>query len=125
MGKWASDSLFLDKALDYLKANADLMTLCSAQPANYAEAATTYMLADAAMVTADFTIGNGDVSGRKVTVGAQAGEAVDFTGTGTHVALCDVGNTALIFVTTCASVAVDAAGTVDFGAWDIENADPV
>src|SRR3990167_5328801 len=60
----------LDGAFDVLD-QADLMTVCSAQPTTYTEAITTFKLADIAMTPdTDFTKANGDTSGRKVTVGA-------------------------------------------------------
>lgn len=122
MAKSVND-VVLDSALNYIKNNADLMTLCSAEPTTLAEAVTTYALADVAMVAGDYTLANGDVSGRKATVAAKSGVTVDTTGTGNHVALVDAG-TALLYVTTCASQAVGSGGTVDFGSWKIEIADP-
>ena len=122
MAKSVND-LVLDQALNYIKSNADLMTLCNAEPTTLTEAVTTFALADVAMATGDYTIANGDTNGRKVTVAAKAGVTVDTTGTGNHVALVD-NTTALLYVTTCGAQAVGAAGTVEFGTWDIEIADP-
>jgi hypothetical protein len=124
MAKTVND-VVLDAALDKI-ATANVMTLCSSQPTTRTEAITTYMLADVTMTpgdgSGDFTIANGDASGRKVTITAQAGEAVTNDGTGTHIALCD--GSALLYVTTCTGIAVLDTGTVDFPAWDIEIADP-
>jgi hypothetical protein len=115
----------LDAALDKI-ATANIMTLCSQQPTTRTEAITTYMLADVTMTVGDgngdYTIADGDTSGRKVTVTAQAGESVTNSGTGDHVALCD--GSSLLYVTTCTGVAVTAGGTVDFPAWDGEILDP-
>lgn len=124
MAKAVHDDV-LDASLNYIENNATRMTLCSAQPTTYAEGNATYALADVTIDSSDFTgPANGDVSGRKTAVNAQTAVDVDTTGTGTHVALLDVSNSKLLYVTTCTSVAVDSAGTVDFGAWDIEIADP-
>lgn len=112
-----------DAALDYWT-DADLMIACSAQPTSYAEATSTYALADVAMAGGDFTKANGDTSGRKVTVAAKSAVDIDVTGDATHVALVKTGDTTLRYVTTCPTAALDAAGTVNFGAWDIEIADP-
>lgn len=122
MAKSVNDTV-LDQALNYIKSNADLMTLCSSEPTTLTEAVTTFALADVAMATTDYTLANGDTDGRKVTVASKTGVTVDATGTGNHVALVDSG-TALLYVTTCGSQAVGLGGTVDFGAWDIEIADP-
>lgn len=124
MGKAVDDSV-LDGALTVLKTLSERQVACSAQPANYAGVAAV-ALADVAVATGDFTIANGDTSGRKVTVGAKSGVTIDSTGTATHVALVDDTNTTLRYVTTCTSLALTAGGgnTVNFPAWDVEIADP-
>ena len=115
----------LDAALDKV-ATATSMTLCSAEPTTRTEAVTTYALAAVTMTAGDgngdYTIANGDVSGRKLTMTAQVGDTVDASGDGTHIALCD--GSALLFVTTCSTIAVVATGLVDYPAWDYEIADP-
>jgi hypothetical protein len=124
MAKWSSDDV-LDGMLDII-ALADIMTVCSAQPADRTEAVTTYALADVAMTPGDgndYTIGDGDTSGRKVAVAAKSGVPVDTSGTATHVALSDA--TRLLYVTTCTSQVLTAGNTVDFPTWDVEVADPV
>lgn len=123
MAKICSDR-FLDGALNIIKNNCTRMTACSAQPTTYAEGNATYSLADVTMASGDFTIANGDTSGRKATVGSKTAVPVDVTGTVTHAALLDVTGTTLDYVTTTASQAVGAGGTVDFGSWKIEIADP-
>ena len=112
----------LDGAFDVLD-QANLMTVCNAEPTTRTQAVTTFALADVAMtVNTDYTKANGDTSGRKVTVAAKSGVTVDTSGTATHVALVD--GTNLLYVTTCTSQALTAANTVNFPAWDIEIADP-
>lgn len=123
MGKSVNDAV-LDAALNYLKNNVTRMTLCSAEPTTYAEGNATYALADVTLAAGDFAVANGDVSGRKITVAAKSAVPVDSTGTATHVALLDVSGTALLFVTTCTSQGVSSGGTVDFGSWKDEIADP-
>ena len=119
MAKSTHNDVF-DAALNEI-ATATTMSLTSSQPANYAAIAAA-KLADAAMTGGDYTNADGDTSGRKVTIAAQAGEAVDATGTGTHVCLDD--GVTLLYTTTTDSIAVTSGGTVDFPAWDIEFADP-
>ena len=105
---------------------ATVMTVCNAQPTTRTEAVTTFALADVAMVAGDgndYTIGDGDTSGRKVTVATKTGVTVDTSGTATHVSLSDA--TRLLYVTTCTSQVLTAGNTVDFPAWDVEVADPV
>jgi hypothetical protein len=120
MAKWMNDA-GADAALAWWT-DADLMILCSAQPATYAEATATYALADVAPTYDAIT--NGTVSGRKRGVQAQTGVTVDGSGTGTHIALVKTGDSTLRYVTTCPGTVVAAAGTVDIGAWAIEVEDP-
>lgn len=123
MAKIVHDDV-LDGALNIIKNSCTRMTACSAQPTTYAEGNATYALADVTVASGDFTAANGDTSGRKLTVAAKTGVTVDTTGTVTHVALLDVTNSKLLYVTTTTSQAVGLGGTVDFGSWKIEIADP-
>lgn len=125
MAKAAND-LVMDAALDFI-ATSTRQIACSAQPTTFAEANATFALADVTMAGGDFTKANGDTSGRKVTMGAKSSVLIDASGTATHVALVDVSNSRLVYVTTCTSQALTANGsnTVNFPAWDIEIADPV
>jgi len=110
----------LDAALSKV-ATATTLTVCSSAPANFAGIAAV-ALAEATMSSGDYTIADGDTSGRKVTVAAQADMPVDETGTATHIALDD-GST-LLYVTECTSQALTSGNTVSTPAWDIEIADP-
>jgi hypothetical protein len=121
MGKWQND-LMLDAALDYIKTNADKMVLCSAQPTTYTEANATYALADVAIDSSDFTHADG-TSGRKTTIAQQLNVTVDVSGDGTHVALVKTGTSALLYVTTCATLTVVATETINFPAWSIQLGD--
>jgi len=112
----------LDGALNIIKNNITLMTVCNAEPTSRTEAVTTYALADVAMTGTDVTVGEGDTNGRKAAIAAKTGVNVDTTGTATHVALVD--GTRLLYVTTCTSQALTQNNTVDFPTWDIEIADP-
>lgn len=118
-------NVVLDAALNYVANNGSRITVCSAEPTTYTEAITTFKLADVDITAGDYTgPADGDVSGRKITVDAQAGVTVDSSGTATHVAIVDVSNTALLIVTTCTSQAIVATSTIDIPAWDIEIQDP-
>lgn len=123
MAKYAHTD-FQDGALNILKVNVTRMTACSAQPTTYAEGNATYALANVTLATGDFTLAAGDTSGRKVTVGAKTGISVGTSGTVTHVALLDVTNSKLLYVTTTASQGVSSGGTVDIGSWKVEVAAP-
>ena len=123
MAKWVHDDV-LDAALNYIKNNCSKMTVCSQQPTTYDEATSTYALADVAMSDTDFTVADGDSSGRKVTVGQKSDVTVDSSGDATHVALVDDTNSKLLYVTTCTTQTLTSGNTVTFPAWDIELADP-
>lgn len=120
MAKSLND-VVLDALLDKV-ATGTILTVCSQEPTTRTQAVTTYKLADVVIDAGDFTKANGDVSGRKVTIGQQADVAVDSDGTATHIAICD-GST-LLAVTTCTSQALTNGNTVTVPAFDIEVSDP-
>jgi hypothetical protein len=124
MAKFANDDV-MDAALAKV-ATCTRMDVCSTQPTNLTEATSTYSLADVTLTAGDgngdYTIANGDASGRKVSVAQQANIDIDSSGTAEHVALSDGSD--LLYVTTCTSQALTAGGTVTVPAWDIEIADP-
>jgi len=121
MAKWQLDTI-LDQALEYIANNVTQETVCSAQPANYTEAVTTFMLArKTGLTSGSFTLGNGDTSGRKLSIGQQPTIPVSNGGTATHVALCS--GSVLLYVTTCTPQPITGGNTVTIPAWDIEIAD--
>lgn len=120
MAKAVHDDV-LDGAFNVLN-DGTILTVCNAQPTTRTEAVTTYKLADVTIDASDFTIANGDTSGRKCTIAEQANVPIDTSGTANHIAICD--GTRLLLVTTCTSQALTAGGTVTVPAWDDEIADP-
>lgn len=126
MGKFANDDV-LDALLAEI-ATGDEITVCSAEPTTYTEAHTTYKLADGSLTpgngNGDFTIGDGDASGRKLTVAQQGPLAIDASDTATHIAITDTANSKLLAVTTCTGQSLTSGGTVTVPAFDIEVADP-
>lgn len=122
MAKACSDA-YMDAMLGLID-NATTLTVCSGQPANQAGIAAV-ALADVTLTAGagngDYTLANGDTSGRKLTVAQQSAVPIDSSGTATHVVLDDGTN---IYVTTCTSQALTSGGTVTVPAFDIEVADP-
>jgi len=112
----------LDAALNVIKNNANQMALCSQEPSTRDEALVTYMLAVVPISATDFTIADGDVSGRKAIVAEQLSVLVSATGTGTHISLVD--NTRLLYTTDCISQIVTQDNLLDLPTWDIEIQDP-
>lgn len=70
----------------------------------------------------DFTIGDGDTSGRKLTVAAQSGASIGSTGDARHYVLSLSGT--IKYVTTCTQQTLTSGGTVDIPAFTVENRDP-
>lgn len=112
----------LDAALSAI-AVADKMVACSDQPADFAGVAAI-TLAETAMAPADFTIGDGVASGRRLTVAAKGGVPVDDPGLVNHVALVDTVASKLLYVTTTDNQEITSGSFVDFPEWSIEIADP-
>ncbi|PHS13486.1 MAG: hypothetical protein COA78_07040 [Blastopirellula sp.] len=112
-----------DAILDLMLAelDGDAIHVCSAQPATYAEANATYMLAQDVLGGGNYADANGDTSGRKTTLTAPTDSAIDFTGTATHIAITK--GTTLLAVTTCTGQLLTAGGTVTIAAFDIELGD--
>lgn len=120
------DNTVLDAALNEIKTKCNLMTACAAEPANFAAANVGggNFLADVAMASGDFTIADGDVSGRKMTVASKSGITVDNTGTADHVALLDTVGSVLLYVTTSTALGLTSGSSLTLGAWDVEIGDP-
>jgi hypothetical protein len=119
MAKKADDT-FIDGGPDAI-ALCTSLNICSAEPANFAGIAAV-SLASVVIDGTDFTIANGDTSGRKVTVAQQAGMTISGTGDATHIV---IDNGTDIYVTTCTTQALVSGGSVTCPAFDIEIADPV
>lgn len=123
MAKWVLDAS-IDAMLDDI-ATCDDLHVCSSQPANFAAIAAATLAAVALTAgdgNGDYTVGDGDSSGRKLTVAQQTSVSISSSGTATHVTLDD--GSVLRYVTTCTSQALTSGGTVTVPAWDIEVADP-
>ncbi|MEM8825763.1 MAG: hypothetical protein AAF205_13615 [Pseudomonadota bacterium] len=121
MGSKVDDSV-LDAALTEL-AQATRMVALSGEPAGYA-AAVSGELAAATLSSGDFSLGNGVVDGRRVSIAAKSGIDASAAGTADHIALLDEAGGRLLYVADCPATAISAGGTVDFASWDIELADP-
>jgi len=130
MAKFQRDQM-LDAALSTIRQNVKQITVCSGQPTTFDLALTQksggtgFMLAKTATSAGSFAaLGNGDVSGRKLTVNAHSGITVSATGGGNHVALLSsAAASTLWYITTATSQTLTAANTLTINAWDIEIAD--
>jgi len=124
MAKKFADAVF-DAALAKI-ATGTKLTFCSAEPANYAGIAAV-KLADVTVTAGDgngdYTIADGPVSGRKVTVGAQTGMTPSANGTIIYACVDD--GTTLLAGTSVTSQAVTTAQTWDSPAFAFGITDPV
>jgi hypothetical protein len=121
MAKMISDAV-MDVSLNDIKSNADKMHICSGQPDDYADVAA-HSLASVALDSSDFTISDGDISGRKIRV-AQKVFTPGANGTIDMVVLVDESESAIKAIDTIASKAV--ANGVDitilaFDLWEIQD----
>lgn len=115
------EELVMDVLLQYIITNGDALNLCSAIPTTYTEAITTYNLGSIALTGADYTLAAGDISGRKVTVGAQTGVTIGGAGgTVVYVAITDSGGSDLLLYSSCTPVVVFVGNTVNTTAFDLE-----
>ena len=91
------------------------VTVCTTQPASYAEATTLEpagrMLAEGALTAPDLVLGPGDTAnGRKVTITPPSALTIGATGTAQHVCLTKPADTLLMTITTCNPLALDVGG---------------
>lgn len=119
------DASVQNAALNEIKDNATHLCLCSTQPTDFTEAYTTYMLARTTVSSGDFTLADGDTSGRKMTIAAKSAFSITNSGTLTYVAIVDQTNTILLMVTTATSQILYSGNTVSTPAFIISIPDPV
>jgi hypothetical protein len=116
MAKFIHDAV-IDVALNVIKNYADKMHICAGQPTDYADVASRSK-GNVALDSSDFTLADGDISGRKITVGAQT-ITPDADGTVDHVVLVDVSESAIIAIDTIPSKAVVNGVNVSIEAFDL------
>jgi hypothetical protein len=78
----------IDGAFQVIANNATHIHLCSGNPVDRAQVLST-SLASAAVSPADFTVGPGDVDGRKQTIAQKVVEVATASGSGAVVCLID------------------------------------
>jgi hypothetical protein len=113
----------IDTYLNSLEGNRVLV--CAGQPVSRADALTKALNdeahANSIISGANYTLANGDTSGRKNTLGAISGVSFNASGTGDHIAIID--GTDLLDVTTMPSKAITSGDTGDIAAWKHETAE--
>jgi hypothetical protein len=128
MSVYANDDV-MDAALNLVINNSSTFVICAGQPASYSDATTGNgnggnALGESSTSSADFTLADGDTSGRKLTHSGKSGVSIDADGTADHVALIDDANSRLLLVTTLTSQGVTSGATADVDPFDEEIEDP-
>lgn len=113
----------LDSGLDWVDTNGTRIDICSAEPATYAEATSTYTLGNKTGLNTG-AAEDGDASGRKVVVPEITDGTVTGTDTATHWALTDGSSILLAANTLSSSQGVTSGNTFTLGAIDITIPDP-
>jgi hypothetical protein len=116
MAKYIPDAV-IDASLNDIKDNADKLHICVGEPADYADVAS-HAKGEVALTSSDFTIADGDLSGRKITV---ASKSVTPTADGTidHIVLVDVSASAIKAIDTIPSKPVTNGVPVIIKAFDL------
>lgn len=113
-----------DQALQYLEDNGNRLDICSQEPADYAEATSTYSLGNKTGISWTGPAA-GDTSGRKTTVDAITDGDVTASGTASHWAVVDTENEKLLATEELASPKGVTYGNVfTLEAIDVEIQDP-
>jgi len=85
----------LDNGLTVLDTEANRVDICSSEPTTYAAATSTLTLGNETSISISAPA-NASPNGRKVTLSAITGASVTATGTATHYAISDTGNSRLL-----------------------------
>lgn len=118
-----NDRVF-DSGLTVLDTEVNRLDICSLEPTTYAQATSTNTLGNKLTPTVGAPTDRSP-TGRKVVVSAITDGTVTGTGTATHWALTDTGNSRLLATgQLSASQGVSSGNTFTLGAFDIGMADP-
>lgn len=123
MGKRVNDNV-IDAALIYLM-KADELVLLNADPGtSYTQAHSAFALGKIAVGSSDFTLADGDISGRKATIAAQSSIGVGTTGNCNHIAINDTDGSEVLLVTEATSQSLTSGNAASTNAFDDEIEDP-
>lgn len=111
----------MDAALNLIKSNAVLMTVCKGDPDTRTKAVTSSALADVAMTKSDFTVAASG-TGKKITVTAKNSVAIDANGSAAAICLTDA--TRILLKTTCTTQALTSGNKVNIPSFKLVIAQP-
>jgi len=114
----------LDNGLSILQSEGDRVDICSSEPTTYSAATSSASLGNTTSITISAPA-DASPNGRKVTLSAITGASVTSTGTATHYAITDTGNSRLLATgALSSSQAVTSGNTFSLTASDIRIPDP-
>ena len=129
MSKFIHDDA-VDAKLQYIIDNCDGIYVCTSDvmttgaPDWTKITSTNNLISMHAMLSGDFSITDGDVSGRKLVVAEQADLAITADGTAESIVLVDSGTTKVLAITECPAEALLNGNLVTITTFDIEDEDP-
>ena len=120
---------FVDAVIDngpqYIKDNCTRVDVCTTEPTTHTEATSTYTVANYTVTGTDFTVADGDTSGRKVTLSQQTGNNGTGTGAGNFLAFTTTTGSVFLGVIDADGDTVNSGSPVTINAVDVwEVADP-
>lgn len=120
MARSQNDSM-LNAALNWVKDNSDKIFILASgvHPMTYASA-KAHTLASVSIASTIFSLADGDVSGRKLTVGIVSAVSVTTTGSATHTALVNSTGSSVTYLTQTSAQVITAGNSLNTQAWDIE-----
>jgi hypothetical protein len=114
----------LDNGLTILDTEATRVDITSQEATTYAQATSTYTLGNQTSISISAPADRSG-GGRKVTMSASSGGSVTGTGTATHYAIVDTGNSRLLVTgSLTASQAVTSGNTFSLEALEVGIPDP-
>lgn len=110
-----------DVLLDHIADTGDILHACSGEPGNYAAIAGV-TLGNIALTegdgNGDYTKGDGDTSGRKLTLAMQTITGTD-DGDATHLVIADSVAEVIKAITTCNAFTISTGVDFDLAAYDV------
>jgi hypothetical protein len=129
MSKFCNTSA-IDAALTWIGNRSNSMSVLTGIPGNLAACTVTTYIAHTTLATAiggaDFSLGAGAPSGRKLTIAAQSTLTVVTTGVANYIVLygTEAGNSGINYYTTCAAATVQSTNDkITVPSWGINISD--
>src|SRR6056297_3124705 len=125
--KLVSDNV-LDHGLSYLAENVTCIMVCADSDTSYANVSSTgdtlTLIHVGSLTSADFTLQDGSVSGRRLTADSQDSADVHRTGTAENLYLLDTSSGEILLVTEVTTQALTTGNKVNIPGFDDEILDP-